>query len=41
MSKFTVQYSASVFWETVPLTLKQLESPNRFKKLSKAHLISC
>ena len=39
--KFIVKYSASVFLETVPLTLKQLESPNQFKKLYKAYLISC
>ena len=44
ISKFNFKYSASVMWEsdeTVPLSLKQAKTFNKFKKLNKAHLISC
>ena len=41
IGKFTFKYSASVIWETVPMALKKTKTFNRFKKLYKAHLISC
>ena len=41
IGKFTFKYSASVMWETVPLALKKAKTFNKFKKLYKAHLISC
>ena len=41
IGKFTFKYSASVMWETVPLALKKANTFNKFKKLYKAHLISC
>ena len=37
MGKFTLKYSASVFWESVPLMLKQLEGSKQLKKLYKAN----
>ena len=41
IGKFTFKYSASVMWETVPMALKKTKTFNRFKKLYKAHLMSC
>ena len=41
IGKFTLKYSASVMWEAVPLALKKANTFNKFKKLYKAHLISC
>ena len=41
IGKFTFKYSASVMWEAVPLALKKANTFNKFKKLYKAHLISC
>ena len=41
IGKFTFKYSASVMWEAVPLALKKANTINKFKKLYKAHLISC
>ena len=41
VGKFTFKYSASVMWEIVPLALKKANTFNKFKKLYKAHLISC
>ena len=38
---FNYKYSASVMWEAVPLALKKANTFNKFKKLYKAHLISC
>ena len=41
IGKFTFKYSASVMWEAVPLALKEVKTFYNFKKLYKAHLISC
>ena len=41
IGKFTFKYSASVMWEAVPLAFKRTNTFNKFKKLYKAHLISC
>lgn len=41
IGKFTFKYSASVMWEAVPLALKKANTFSKFKKLYKAHLISC